>query len=118
MSSFAFKQRLPLGTTAHSSLSETMQLVDDHIVISFDTEIEGPDMAELTQKVRHIQPKFSDDNKLMRDLQVVIDENYINYQLFNLFYQEKVYSLTDLLLEYIPDSFNGSGAIIKGLLNT
>ena len=119
MASFAFKKKLVLGSTAHSSLSETMQLVDDHVVISFDTDFDGgPDLTEVKQKTRHTKTKFSDSNEAMRDLQVVIDENYVNYQLFNLFYQENVYSLTELLLEYIPDNFPATGPLIKGILNT
>ena len=35
------------GRTMHSSLSETMQLVGDHIVIDFATEFEGKDLNTL-----------------------------------------------------------------------
>jgi hypothetical protein len=82
MSSFAFKKDLPMGATAHSSLSETMALEGDHVIISYDTDFEGADLNELSQKMRRIKPRFSDESHYMRDVQVVIDENYLNYQLF------------------------------------
>ena len=87
MSSFAFKQQLPMGATATSSLGETMSLVGDHIVINYATEFEGAELNEISKKMRKIKSTFSDDESYMRDLQVVIDENYINYMLFQLFYQ-------------------------------
>ena len=82
MSSFAFKKDLALGAVAHSSLSETMNLEGDHVVINYDTEFEGADINELSKKMRRPVPKFSDESDYMRDVQVVIDENYLNYQLF------------------------------------
>jgi len=41
MATFAFKQELAHGNTAHSTLSETMGLEGDHIVISYNTVFEG-----------------------------------------------------------------------------
>lgn len=35
-----------------------------------------------------------------------------------MFYDEKAFSLTEMLLKYIPDSFLGAGAAIKILMNT
>lgn len=37
-----------MGATAHSSLSETMSLEGDHVVINYDTEFEGADLNELS----------------------------------------------------------------------
>lgn len=118
MSSFAFKKDLPMGATAHSSLAETMAIEGDHVVINYDTEFEGADLNELSQKMRKIKPKFSDESHYMRDVQVVIDENYVNYQLFQLFYQKTVYSLTETLIEYMPEDFLGGGAVIRAIMNT
>ena len=118
MSSFAFKKDLALGAVAHSSLSETMSLEGDHVVINYDTEFEGADLNELSQKMRRPKPKFSDESHYMRDVQVVIDENYINYMLFQLFYQKKTYSLTEFIIEYMPEDFLGGGAVVRALMST
>ena len=118
MSSFAFKKDLALGAVAHSSLSETMSLEGDHVVINYDTEFEGADLGELTQKMRRPQPKFSDETHYMRDVQVVTDENYINYMLYHLFYQKKTYSLTEFIIQYMPEDFLGGGAILRALMST
>jgi hypothetical protein len=47
MSSFAFKRNMAFGTSAHSSLSETMQLKGDHVEISYLTEFNGKDLDGL-----------------------------------------------------------------------
>ena len=49
----------------------------------------------------------------MRDVQVIIDENYLNYHFFTMFYDEKAFSMTEQLLKFIPDSFLGAGAAIQ-----
>ena len=68
MSSFAFKKDLAMGAVAYSSLSETMALEGDHVVINYDTEFEGADLNELSQKMRRVKPKFSDESHYMRDV--------------------------------------------------
>jgi len=44
MNSFAFKHEINLDASAHSSLSETMTLSEDHALISYQTEFEGKDL--------------------------------------------------------------------------
>lgn len=67
-----------------------MSLVDDHLHIVYDTEFESDDLIDMDDKMReHIKPQFSEQTEHMRDVQVVLDENYINYIFFNLFYREK-----------------------------
>lgn len=94
MSSFAFKRNMAFGTSAHSSLSETMQLRGDHVEISYLTEFNGKDLDNLKQKMRRINPQFIDEAQFMRDVQVIIDENYLNYHFFTMFYDEKAFSMT------------------------
>jgi len=48
----------------------------------------------------------------MKDLQVVIDENYVNSLLFQLFYSKKSYSLTETLVDYMPEEWLGGGAAL------
>jgi len=57
MSSFAFKKDLPLGmkddkVIAHSTMSETMNLLGDHVQINYVTEFEGKDMDDTNKKLR------------------------------------------------------------------
>ena len=88
MSSFAFQTKLPLtDATATSSLSETMSLAGDHVLVNYLTEFEGRDMSELAKSVRNIKPKFSDEQRFLRDVQVTVDENYLNHMLFQMFYK-------------------------------
>ena len=117
MASFAFKQKLPMGATATSSLGETMSLQGDHIVINYATEFEGAELNDISKRMRKIKAGFSDEEPYMRDLQVVIDENYINYMLFQLFYQQKTYSFTDTIVEYMPEEWLMGGTALKAIMN-
>jgi len=118
MKSFAFKQEVSYGTVAHSTLSETMALEGDHIAISFDTVFEGPDLTELKDRMRAIEPKFSDDGEHMRDVQVVVDENYINYYLYDLFHNDRTFSVAEMLFSWMPEGFMGGGTAIRAILST
>ena len=43
----------------------------------------------------------------MRDVQKIIDENYLNYLLFGLFYGDKPFSLSEKLFSILPDALIG-----------
>ena len=121
MSSFAFKKNLPLGASAHSSMSETMALDGEHVVINYVTEFDGVDLKEVASSMRTIKPQFSNQLEHARDVQIAIDENYINSALFNLFYNQKTYSLTETIIEFFPeDLMGGLGAIpiVNSVMNT
>ena len=119
MNTFAFKQELPYGKSAHATLGETMNLVGDHIVISYNTVFEGSDLKNVSKKMRKVDPKFSDESKLMRDVQITLDENYINYLLFSLFHNESTFSLSEILLSFIPENLaTGAGTAVKAIMNT
>ena len=49
----------------------------------------------------------------MRDVQIVIDENYVNDYFLNLFHSSEVISLTDTLAGYLPhEGVSGKAAQI------
>ena len=54
----------------------------------------------------------------MRDVQVLIDENYFNYHLFTLFYTEEPVSLTEALINSVPDDYIAIGSVIRAMMNT
>ena len=54
----------------------------------------------------------------MRDVQVVIDENYLNYLLYNLYHRDKVFSVAAKLFDWLPEGFVGGAALLRGLLST
>ena len=62
-------------------------------------------------------PKFSEEPAFNRDVQVVLDENYINYWFFTMFYHQGQFSLSEYLFSILPDDF-GIGAMLKVILNT
>lgn len=88
-----------------SSLAEQMVLKDDLILLDFKTEFSGRDLAEAKHKLRDITPKFSEEVEHNRDVQVVFDENQINHFLYTLLYAEKPFSLSDVIVSFLPEQF-------------
>jgi len=68
--------------------------------------------------MRAIDVAFSDDGEHMRDVQVVIDENYINYYLYDLFHRDNTFSIAETLFSWMPEGFFAGGTIIRALLST
>jgi len=67
--------------------------------------------------MRRVKPEFSEAREHQRDVQVVIDENQINYYLFTLFYADKPFSLTERLLEMIPEWLEPAAFMVKAVMN-
>lgn len=49
---------------------------------------------------------------------MVVDENYLNNALFNMFYNKKSYSVTETLLENMPEEFPATVPLVRALMNT
>lgn len=118
MNSFAFKQEIQHGNVAHSTLSETMALEGDHVTVTFDTTFEGPNLKEVKKQMREVNPTYSDEGEHMRDVQVVVDENYLNYMLYNLYHRDRVFSVAEKLFEWLPENALGGGTAIRALMST
>jgi len=84
MNSFAFKQNLRYGGKLQAMLSETISLADDYMVIKYSTDYEAEDaqdkeFLEDKKKLRKVEHDFSDLLDYTKDVQVVLDENNVNY---------------------------------------
>ena len=76
----------------------------DYILASFMNEFENLDHDEFEHPLRDIKPAFSEDNEYKQDIQIVIDENYINHQFLGLFHKESMVSMTELIMKWMPDT--------------
>lgn len=117
MQTFAFKKEINENAAAHSSLSETMNLDDDHVYISYHTEFEGKDLEPIKGKMRKVDTAYSNEPAFMKDIQMLVDENYLNYLLFNMFETEKEFSLTEQLFAMWPEDWMGGPTVIRGLMS-
>jgi len=117
MQSFAFKKEINNNSSAHSTLSETMSLDENHLLLSYHTDFEGKDLNLLKKSVRKVNPTFSNEPKFMKDVQMVVDENYINYMLFNLFETDKQYSITEYIFSMWPDAWLGGPQAIRAFMS-
>lgn len=68
--------------------------------------------------MREVNPAYSDDGEHMRDVQVVIDENYLNYLLYNLYHRDRVFSIAEKLFDWMPENAMGGGTAIRALMST
>lgn len=120
MGSFSFKRELKYGGHVHSTLGETIQLVGDHVVLSYQNDIEGSEeVTRAKKKLRRVHTSdFSNDPDYNRDVQIVIDENYLNYILLNSFYNANAFSLSETLLQYWPENIVGMAPIMLRLFMT
>lgn len=53
----------------------------------------------------------------MRDVQAVIDENYVNYILLHEFLNAETFSFTESLISWWPEDFYGGIAIIRPMMS-
>lgn len=116
MSSFAFKKELGDGR-AHSSLSEALSLDDDNVLVSYHTEFEGDDLRALKSSLRAVKPEFSEEADFKRDVQMVYDENYLNWWLFQVATGERQFSVAEQLLDYWPESWPGAPQAVRVLMS-
>ena len=68
--------------------------------------------------MRRIETAFSDDDKNMKDVQMVIDENYVNYILLDMFHGAEPVSILEILVNYWPEGLYGGTVAIRGIMNT
>lgn len=103
---FPFTSQLVPMIQINSSLSEPLALKGDYLYASFINEFVSPiDYSDLEEKLVIVEPKFSNENDFKKDVQFTFDENLINNQLLGLFNADKVYSLTEVLIGWIPDTY-------------
>lgn len=95
-----------------------MSLQGDHLVISYFNKFEGIDLDTLKHDHRDIAPIFSEEAHYMRDVQQVIDENYVNYLLFSLFYKSGAFSLSEYLFNQLPENNPTVALLLKLAMNT
>ena len=83
------------------------------------TDFEGSDLNQIKADKRQIEPQFSTELTHMRDVQQVIDEHYLNYLLFSLFYKKGEYSLTEQIFSVLPDQqAEFSGMALRMIMST
>ena len=117
MSSFAFKKELR-DSKAHSTLNEAITVDENNVLISYNTEFEGENLESLKSNMRKITPEYKSDTKFMKDTQIVVDENYYNWQFFTLFSDNNLFSLTEELFNNWPEVIPGGAQIIRVLMST
>ena len=99
-------------------MSEQMSVKGDYVNLIWTTEFEGRDISGVRQHFRDVRvPGFSEESRFQKDVQIVFDENYVNYLLFSLLYQEKNFSLVETI-ERVAKGNQLANMAMRSLLNT
>lgn len=75
-----------------------MSVKGDFVNMAWTTEFSGNDLSGVKSSFRDIRPAgFNEADRFQKDVQIVVDENYINYFLFTLIYEEKPFSAIEAI---------------------
>ena len=103
---------------AQASLSEQMSVKGDYVNLMWTTDFQGRDISGVKSAFRDIRvPGFNEEARFQKDVQIVVDENYMNYFLFSMLYSEKNFSLVEFI-EKIAKGNQIANMAMRILLNT
>ncbi len=91
--------------TLNTSLTEPMAIKGDHVYASFINEFDNTVETDFEESLVTVKPEFSNSNEFRKDVQLTFDENLINNQLVGLFNSNKVISLQETVISWLPDQF-------------
>ena len=118
MGSFSFKTKVSMEADAQASLSEQMSVKGDYVNLMWTTDFQGRDISGVKSAFRDIRvPGFNEEARFQKDVQIVVDENYMNYFLFSMLYSEKNFSLVEFI-EKIAKGNQLANMAMRILLNT
>ena len=68
MNSFAFKKKLLHGAHVYSTMSETISLEGDHVIVKFNNELEGDGSSQVKENLRRVDSHFSSQYEDVKDI--------------------------------------------------
>jgi hypothetical protein len=104
--------------TLNTSLTEPMQIKGDHIYGSFINEFDNLAESDFEENLEIIKVEFNNDNEFKKDVQLTFDENIINNQMIGLFNSNKVISLQETIISWLPDKFQTYATLISNFFTT
>lgn len=100
-----FSQKMLMGAvTLNNSLAESLRIEGDNLHASFLNEFDHQLESDFEESLEIINPTFSNSNDFRKDVQLTFDENVINNQLQALFNSNRVISLQETLISFLPDN--------------
>ena len=119
--SFPFSSKVLGSDSLHinTSLSEPMKLHGDYLHASFINEFDhNIDYSDMEERLVPVKSSFSDANDYKKDVQFIFDENLVNNHFLGYFNVNKVISLTELVMGWIPDQYQGHAKVIQNFFTT
>ena len=84
-------------------MAESLTIKGDHLYVSFLNEFDHQMDSDFEEKLVPVNPEFSNDNAFKKDIQLTFDENLINNQFQALFNANRVISLQETVIGWLPD---------------
>ena len=114
-----FSQKLFMGSvTLNNSLAESLSIKGDHVYASFLHELDHQMESDFEEKLVSVNPTFSEDNEFKKDVQLTFDENLINNHFQALFNSNKVISLQETIIGWLPDQVQVYAKILSSFFST
>lgn len=82
-----------------------MVLNPDYLEVGIISELHDVDHGDFKDKLRRVEPTFSEHPDFKQDVQMIFDENLLNHFLLAMYSQTKTYSLRDLVVSMIPEKY-------------
>jgi len=114
-----FSQKLFMGAvTLNHSLAESLKIQGDHVLASFLHELDHPMDSDFEEKLVPVNPSFSEANDFKKDVQLVFDENLINNHFQALFNANRVISLMETVIGWLPDRLQTYAKALSAFFTT
>lgn len=101
MHQFDTSAKLQWTSTLQESLAEELVIKGDYLYLNFKISFAGTDLDRFAKPLRKPEAKFDDDFKY--DLQLLVDENFLNEWFLELYEDpSQDFSLTETLKSWLP----------------
>jgi hypothetical protein len=95
-----------------------MSIKGDHIYASLINEFDNLMETDFEESLTLVKPEFSNSNDFKKDVQLTFDENIINNQLIGLFNANKVISLMETIITWLPNQFQSQAKLVSQFFTT
>ncbi len=114
-----FSQKMFMNTvTLNNSLAESMKISGDHLYTSFLNEFDHQMDSDFEERLVNVNPRFSEENDFKKDVQLTFDENVINNQFQALFNSNRVFSLQETVIGWLPANLQTYAKVLSTFFST
>lgn len=80
-----------------TNLSENIDITEEFMEFDFQSDVKGVDQQHFPKPLRYIEPEFDQTSDM--DVQITLDENYINHIFAYMYHSDTIYGLRSMLMD-------------------